>query len=1148
MRRRAATSLGEVPLISAAGPIRGPGDRRAVPGGEASAGAGKRVDWVARGREHQWSARPIHALFCFKRAIAERSAHGDARFHLGEVLWQLGLAEAAKAAWREATVVAPKHLASWLAYTEACLATGDAAAAGTAVDVALALEPDNPPAQTLRLLTSAALEDPTTDWPAFADAVRRDPGLVAAPARARMIAGALDRTAGMARQEAFYEALASMPANVPLDLLVSLVEHGSGASATPAVAAALDAAFDEAARRAAVPGAHDAFRRLARAARSLGRADVAAGLASAYARACVAGFAPPLPLVWPRRTAGETLRVAVLASPDASSEAIAALSVLAGAGHDVTLVALTTPADAKAYAASLPFAAQLVIAANGVPEPSGARMLAARDPDVVIDAIGLDAASGPWLAQRPGRTIWTLADQAPPLADRRIDATASTLAAALAEVPRAEQGALTTEALAMRWAAGLRAHQGGDIDAARADYSAVIDDQPGFAPGLHFRARLEWDAGELEAAARDLASALDAAPGYAEARVDASRLALELQQPGAAIALANAGLARDPAHLGLLRALGHALLRLGDGAAAAEAFHRSSMLQPLDAETQYNLGVALQLAGDPAAAAQAYRHANAFDPAFVDATFNLAVLLQHEGRAKSAAEMYRQVVARDPTRDAAWKNLGEVLREEGLVDEWAANFRRFEAACPESLLLAVQALEVCQFQGDFQRLDRYLDGLRQERFRPSSETQLVDALEELLYLLLFFDIEPSVVHRFARTYDQATRRVYGSPRARTAARRPGKLRIGYLSADLRDHVMGKMMFGTLRAHDRERFEVYLYSLSDRRDRWTSRFEEVATAFRDVSGLSEREAARLIEADDLDVLVDLQTHTKGAKPGILALKPARVQITHVASAGTLGLSAIDYKLTDAWADLPEAQEHQIEPLLAMSGCVYPYRAVPAKKVPQGAARPTALPPDAFVIGAFVTPMKLSRRCLALWKEIAERVPRARFAFSPTRPEHRGAYEKLMASAGIARDRYLFLPQGRDDAENLARYRLVDVVLDPMPFGNVNGTLEPLSMGVPVVTLVGRRHGERSSYSILVNAGVTSTVAHSGRDYVDIAVRLAEDEAFMRETRAAIAERLPASTLVDATAYVRNIEAAYVAALAQKAPEALQAAGVPTPVPQ
>ena len=1003
MRRRAATSLGEVPLISAAGPIRGPGDRRAVPGGEASAGAGKRVDWVARGREHQWSARPIHALFCFKRAIAERSAHGDARFHLGEVLWQLGLAEAAKAAWREATVVAPKHLASWLAYTEACLATGDAAA-GKAIDVALALEPDNAPAQTLRLLTSAALEDPTTDWPAFADAVRRDPGLVAAPARARMIAGALDRTAGMAGQEAFYEALASMPANVPLDLLVSLVEHGGGASATPAVAEALDAAFDEAARRAAVPGAHDAFRRLARAARSLGRADVAAGLASAYARACVAGFAPPLPLVWPRRTAGGALRVAVLASPDASSEAIAALSVLAGAGHDVTLVALTTPADAKAYAASLPFAAQLVIAANGVPEPSGARMLASRDPDVVIDAIGLDAASGPWLAQRPGRTIWTLADQTAPLADRRIDATASTLAAALAEVPRAEQGALTTEALALRWAAGLRAHQGGDIDAARADYSAVIDDQPGFAPGLHFRARLEWDAGELEAAARDLASALDAAPGYAEARVDASRLALELQQPGAAIALANAGLARDPAHLGLLRALGHALLRLGDGAAAAEAFHRSSMLQPLDAETQYNLGVALQLAGDPAAAAQAYRHANAFDPAFVDATFNLAVLLQHEGRAKSAAEMYRQVVARDPTRDAAWKNLGEVLREEGLVDEWAANFRRFEAACPESLLLAVQALEVCQFQGDFQRLDRYLDGLRQERFRPSarrnssmrsrsSSTCCCSSTSSPRWCTGSPGPRPGGAARLRR------RRVRAPPRAG-----PGKLGIGYLSADLRDHVMGKMMWGdralTTASASRSTSIRCRTGATDgpsdsRRSATASRrLRPVRTrgGAPDRGGRS-RHAGRPA------------THTKGARPGILALKPARVQITHVASAGTLGLSAIDYKLTDAWADLPEAQEHQIEPLLRDGRLRLSVPRRSGEEGPAGRREASASPPDAFVIGAFVTPMKLSRRCLAPLERSA-RTRSARALRVLARPS--GAPRRVREADGVGGHRARPLP--------------------------------------------------------------------------------------------------------------------------------------------
>ncbi|MBK6394660.1 MAG: tetratricopeptide repeat protein [Betaproteobacteria bacterium] len=1100
---------------------------------------GRQVDWVARGREHQWQSRPIHALFCFTRAIAERPARANARFHLGEVLWQLGLTGAAKAAWREATAVAPKHLASWLAFTEACLASGDAVEASAAIDVALALEPGNPPARTLRLLTSAALGDPNADWGAFAEAVRSDPGLVAAPARAQLIAAAVDRTAGLPGQQAFFEVLASMPARVPLELLASLVAHGVESSATPAVVASLDTALDEARRRDAVPGAHDAFRRLARAAQSLGRGEAARHLAAAYARACATRFAPAVPLAWPRRTAGAALRVAVLASPDASPAAIAALAALSAPGYDVTLVVLASPDDAKPFAASLPFVAQVVIAAGAVPDPAGARLLASRDPDVVVDAVGLGAATGPWLAQRPGRAIWTLADHEPPLADRRIDASPSALAAARAGRSRPVQGTLTKEVLVARWEAGLRAHQSGEVDAARAAYSALIDDQPDYAPALHFRARLEWDAGDLDAAARDLASALDAAPGYADARVDASRLALERQQPLVAIALAKAGLEREPTHLGLLRALGHALLRLGDGAAAAEAFQRASMLQPFDAETQYNLGVAQQLAGDVKAAVQSYRHASAFDPSFVDAAFNLGVLYQQQGRAADALAAYRQVLDRDPARDAAWKNVGEVLREEGRLDEWAANFRRFEAACPGSLLLAAQALEVCQFTADFPRLDRYLDGLRQERFRAATETTLVDALEELLYLLLFFDVEPSVLHRFAQTYDQACRRVYGVPHARPVTRKPGRLRIGYLSADLRNHVMGKMMWEAVRRHDRERFDVHFYSMSDVRDRWTQRFEGAATAFRDVSGLVDREAARVIDGDDLDLLVDLQTHTKGARPGILALKPARVQITHVASAGTLGLSAIDYKLTDAWADLPEAQEHQIEPLLAMSGCVYPYRAVESAKVPR--ARKRSRSPRTFVIGAFVTPMKLSRRCLSLWKEIADRLPRARFAFSPIRPGHRPVYERLAVAAGIPADRLLYLPQGRNDAENQARYRVVDVVLDPMPFGNVNGTIEPLAMGVPVVTLVGRRHGERTSYSILSNLGATATIAQSGREYVNLAVRLAEDASFAAEVRETIARGLESSPLVDGAAHTRHLEAAYLAAIGEVVPQALADAG-------
>jgi len=136
----------------------------------------------------------------------------------------------------------------------------------------------------------------------------------------------------------------------------------------------------------------------------------------------------------------------------------------------------------------------------------------------------------------------------------------------------------------------------------------------------------------------------------------------------------------------------------------------------------------------------------------------------------------------------------------------------------------------------------------------------------------------------------------------------------------------------------------------------------------------------------------------------------------------------------------------------------------------------------------------------------------------------------------------VPLGRDDAENRARYTLVDFALDPMPYGGVNGTLEALDMGVPVVTLVGRRHGERQTYSMLANLRVLQTVAAAPSAYVEIAVRLATDARFAAEVRGAIAAGLRQSPLTDMPAHTRALERAYLEALAARAPEAIAGAGL------
>jgi predicted O-linked N-acetylglucosamine transferase (SPINDLY family) len=222
---------------------------------------------------------------------------------------------------------------------------------------------------------------------------------------------------------------------------------------------------------------------------------------------------------------------------------------------------------------------------------------------------------------------------------------------------------------------------------------------------------------------------------------------------------------------------------------------------------------------------------------------------------------------------------------------------------------------------------------------------------------------------------------------------------------------------------------------------------------------------------------------------------------------------------------------------MEGCVYPYRRiVPAAQ--HGYVRAAlGIATDAFVIGAFVNPLKLSRRTLLLWREVLERVPRALIACSPLDPALADVYRRVARAAGIEPARLAFLPAGRDEAENQARYAVVDAVLDPVPFGGVNGTLEALEAGVPVVTIVGRRHGERTSYSILANLGVTATIAQTGREYVDLAVRLAGDAAFAAQVRSAIARGLAGSPLTELDAHARHLEAAYLEALRRAAPDVI-----------
>ena len=846
------------------------------------------------------------------------------------------------------------------------------------------------------------------------------------------------------------------------------------------------------------------------------------------------------PVHWPRRTKSDRLRVGYLVAT--STENLTQIMSSHNAGHHAIYCYWFGVADDPLLKGLADKEVVLRIC-SGIPLQQVARLIGEEDIDVLVDCIGLrELISADLLTYRPARICVTLANADTLVPPSLVSAEPSSwikydddylhkldsLAAHTREVPA------TASELKQLWQQAVLKHQQGQYEEAEIAYKALMEIQPEYAPTYYMMGMLYRDR-DTEIALKNFSKALALAADFIEARVALANVLISKLCYQQALQLCEEALPEWPEHIELLVSAAHAAQGEQQVDRARELLLQALKFKPTQASLYFDLGVYYQKLGQKNEAENSYQLALLFSAGYIDAIFNLGVLYHERDDINAAASCYRRVLSLAPDHVLSYKNLGEIYLAAGQVTDWLNNFLRFERHCPNAMPLAVYALEAVLHLGNLGRIDHYLEGIIQERFTPKDEIELIDCLEQLLYLFLFFDIDPEHLHAFYKTYDKAARHVYGAPLSLPLSRKEGKVRIGYLSSDLRNHVMGRMIYQWLQHHDRTRFEIFCYGLNKEQDHLTEQICSVVDHYVDLSTEREEAAAQLIARDDIDLLVDCSTHTKGAKPGILALKPARVIVTHIASAGAVGLSTIDFKLTDRYADLEENRNFQIEKMLIMQDCVYPFSRLTPSTDHRYRREEYSVSRETIVIGAFVSLLKLSRRCLYLWKEVLDRLPQAVLALSPNISAMRASYVRLFKSVGIDEQRLLFIPYGSSEAENLARYCLVDLVLDPMPFGGVNGTLEAISMAVPVVSLCGKKHGERSTYSILMNLGVTQTIAQNGNDYVAIACRLAIEPGFMQEVRRSIQKSLINSPLVDAQRYTRNLEAAYDKALAETHPQ-------------
>jgi predicted O-linked N-acetylglucosamine transferase (SPINDLY family) len=847
------------------------------------------------------------------------------------------------------------------------------------------------------------------------------------------------------------------------------------------------------------------------------------------------------PLLLPLRTGSAAPRIGYLLADGADIDPSAVTA------HDERAVA-----DAESFlyvrgkvARTAHGSVRRVAALDGLNELQAARVIAEDDLDLLVDVDGSSLGPMPvTLALMPARRIVeplfappaasasapaNIADGAP--ADRNgtlavvrsiLEAISTTIVASNLQPP---------SVLNTRLNRGIQMHQAGERAAARAVYEDVLVHHPGHPIAAYLLGQLLHQEGDDEAAIASLARAVQSAPEFRDAHYTLGQRLVDRERWHEATSAYRRALDLTPGFAAGWSGLGLATLKAGQPARTAIGYlERAVALEPDVAQWSFNAGTALAASGDRVRARAAYDRALALDAEHVEARFNRAALAQQAGAWSDAIDDYRAVLARQPQWGHAYAQLGAALLQSGRIEEWLRAFRQYRANAPQSLAMATYGLEASMAMGEPAAYDAWLAGILSGAYASADATDLVHNWEELLFVLLHVDLKRAALRECYERYNVAATGVYGEPPGETAGRRPGPLRIGYLSGDFRDHVMGRMIHELVSHHDRERCEPILYSLTTSADSWTERFQRLGVRFVDLASMPYRAAAAKIAGDDVDILVDCCGHTRGAQQGILALKPARAVVTHIATPGPVGLAAIDAKLTDPLAESSDAQSYVLERLWPIDGGVFPWHRYPPP-VP-AERRAVGIADDAFVCAAFVSLLKLSPRCLALWRRVLERVPRAVLAFSPPGEDWKPSYLRWLGAHGIAPERIVFVPNSADEAMALGRYALVDVALDPMPCGNVNGTMEALALGVPVVTLAGRRHGELLGNALLTRFGIKETIARSEDEYVARIARLAEDAAWSAALRSRIRDAAERSHVWDSRSLVRHLEDAFDAILAER----------------
>jgi protein O-GlcNAc transferase len=730
----------------------------------------------------------------------------------------------------------------------------------------------------------------------------------------------------------------------------------------------------------------------------------------------------------------------------------------------------------------------------------------------------------------------------------------------------------------------IAAHRGGRLEHADRQYTAVLTlDRRNF-DALHLLGLVRWQQGRNEEAASLIGEALRVDPRSAEACSNLGIVLEALGRPAEALAMYDRALAINPRYAKALSNRGDALRALHRFEEALASYDRALAIEPGLVDALLHRGVTLRALDRPAEALECYDRILATRPNFAEGYYNRGNVLDALGRYEEALASYDRALGIRPDHADVWSNRGYTLNRmmrhaEALAscdkalaidprhaEAWSnrgnalESLYRFDEAltCHERALSLRPTLAQAFFSRAIvlRALGRFAEAL--ESFdaalalEPNSVTfqlnrellrletcnwtgaeKFVQQMRDLIlageggvqpFACISYLSDPAIQLQCARNFAKQMKLDQATPARGVPKHRP-KLKIAYLSADFRNHAVGRTIVELFELHDRTRFEVIGVSFGpDDGGELRSRLVRSFDQFHDVRSQSDQAAAAALNDREIDIAVDLMGYTIHGRPGILARRPAPIQINYLGYPGTMGAGFIDYVLADKFVLPLEEQPFYDEKIVHLPDCYQPNDSKRNVSSVIPSRCEAGLPENAFVFCCFNNNYKMAAPVFDVWMRLLRSVEHGVLWLFARHEIVKDNLRREAALRAIDPTRLVFMEELPHD-EYLARHALADLFLDTAPYNAHATGSNALWTGLPLLTCQGNTLAGRVGTSLLHAVALPELVTNSLEDYEALARKLATDRELLQSIRRKLEENRGTCPLFDTDRFRRHLETAY-----------------------